>query len=669
MKVVPFIVALAATLPLFAQQPAKFGKVSADELKAGNYIIDTGANAVVLFDVGSTQIKGNKKGWFSLEFKRHRRVHILNKNGYDHASVNVFLFTNGEEEEKLEEVRAVSYNLEGGKVVETKLDKSSIFKEKISKKHTLQKFTLPNVKAGTIIEYEYKIASDFLFNLQPWNFQGDIPVLWSEYKVGIPQFLNYILIGQGSEPFYARDQVDKMGDFWIEEQVETGAYNNKQTEKYNINCGVTQFRWAMKDVPALTEEAGITTLDNYNSRLEFQLSAYKAPITPERTIMNTWPELMADVLKYNFDGELESDKIGWASEAVATILQTRGSNLENAKKIFAYVRDNFVCTGYGHIYIYQPLKDVFKKKAGNNAEINALLTALLRQSGIFTQPVMLSTRDNGYIYPKYPIMGRFNHVITRAVIDDKEVLLDASDPVSGFGILDARCYNGQAKIVDANATTLLLNPDDFTDSKTVKAEIKADASGKLVAKVEESLGEQGSIAVRRMIKTKGEDQYKKAMRSGFGEASVTELNIANAKDPGMPVRLSYALAFANNGENIIYINPMMSTEKMSSNPFVSAKRRFPVEMPNKITDSYQLTFSVPPGYVVDELPKSIQIKLNAAEDVVYEYNIAQTGDVIKLTCNFKMGRARFEAPEYNDLRAFYDKIVAKQNEQIVLKKK
>ena len=124
-------------------------------------------------DIGSTEIIGNTKGSFSLLFNNYRRAHILNKNGYNIGDVQISLYTNGESEEELENLKAVTYNLENGKVVQTKLEiKSAVFKDKVSKNLVVKKFTFPNIKAGSIIEYEYKIKSDFIFNLQPWDFQG-----------------------------------------------------------------------------------------------------------------------------------------------------------------------------------------------------------------------------------------------------------------------------------------------------------------------------------------------------------------------------------------------------------------------------------------------------------------------------------------------------------------
>src|SRR5215510_5827675 len=98
----------------FAQEksPCKFGKVSSEDLQKKIYSIDSNANAVVISDVGSSEIIGNDRFGFSLVFKKYTRVHILNKNGYDAANVEVTLYKDGSVEEELDNVKAVTYNFE-----------------------------------------------------------------------------------------------------------------------------------------------------------------------------------------------------------------------------------------------------------------------------------------------------------------------------------------------------------------------------------------------------------------------------------------------------------------------------------------------------------------------------------------------------------------------------
>jgi len=151
---------LVPVIGIFGQEKSrvKFGKIAPEDFQKKTYEIDSSANAVIIADIGSTQILGNQKGGCSLEFTAFRRAHILSKNGYDIADVEIMLYTNGDAEEVLHSLKASTYNLENGEVVETKLNvKDAVFKDKLDKYHLTRKFTLPNIKEGSIIEYEYKL--------------------------------------------------------------------------------------------------------------------------------------------------------------------------------------------------------------------------------------------------------------------------------------------------------------------------------------------------------------------------------------------------------------------------------------------------------------------------------------------------------------------------------
>src|SRR5688572_28576502 len=94
---------------------SKFRKIKPEDYQPKIYSIDSNASAVVLYDKGSTAIEGNSKGWFSALFTRHKLIRILSKPGYKEADIEISLFTKGENEEKLDDLKAVTYNLENGK--------------------------------------------------------------------------------------------------------------------------------------------------------------------------------------------------------------------------------------------------------------------------------------------------------------------------------------------------------------------------------------------------------------------------------------------------------------------------------------------------------------------------------------------------------------------------
>jgi hypothetical protein len=113
----------------------------------------------------------------------------------------------------------------------------------------------------------------------------------------------------------------------------------------------------------------------------------------------------------------------------------------------------------------------------------------------------------------------------------------------------------------------------------------------------------------------------------------------------------------------------MFGEGYKENPFKSAQRFYPVEMPYTLDETYLLQLQVPEGYVVDELPQQIMVKLNENDDGLFEYRLSESNGTISLRSRLRIKRSLFMPDEYNMLREFFDLVVKKHNEQIVFKKK
>jgi hypothetical protein len=119
--------------------------------------------------------------------------------------------------------------------------------------------------------------------------------------------------------------------------------------------------------------------------------------------------------------------------------------------------------------------------------------------------------------------------------------------------------------------------------------------------------------------------------------------------------------------NMIYINPFV-TSQLERNPFKLESREYPVDFGSAIEKTYMCKITVPENFSIDELPKSKVLALpgNAAK---YLFNVAQNGNVIVITSTMAINKNLFLQDEYPNLREFYTQVVAKQAEQIVLKKK
>lgn len=650
---------------VFAQDksPVKFGKVSADDLKKTQYSIDSNANAIVIADIGSTEIIGNSKGGFSLEFKHFKRAHILNKNAYDLGNVAISIYTDGDAEEELVNLKAITYNLENGKVVETKLENKGVFKDKINKNMVVKKFTFPNIKEGSIIEYQYTLKSDFVFNLQPWEFQGGYPRLWSEYNVSMPEFYYYVTLMQGYQSFYIRDQKNRTDNFNFSDTRTAGA-----TERSNFTAGVTDYRWVMKDVPALKEESFTSTLDNHIAKIQFQLAELRYPYTP-RNIMGTWTQVCEERLKdENFGYSLSRDN-PWLNDVMGAAVKGADDDLQKAKNIFAYVRDNMTCTSYSRTSIDQPLRNVLRSRNGSVAEINLLLIAMYRKAGLNADPVMLSTRSHGYAYPMYPLLDRFNYIIAQTTIDGRTYYLDASDPRLGFGRMHYRCYNGHARVINHDATPLEFTPDSLFERKVTSIFIINDNKGNLSGSMQQAPGFFESYSLRNRVKEKGKDQLIGDIKKAFNaDAEISNFYIDSLDKYDDPISIKYNFEIKQEKEDIIYLNPMFG-EGYKENPFKSEERFYPVEMPYTMDETYLLQLEVPQGYAVDELPRQIVVKLNENDDGAFEYRISESNGTISLRSRLRIKRSTFQPEEYEMLREFFNLVVKKHSEQIVFKKK
>jgi Domain of Unknown Function with PDB structure (DUF3857)/Transglutaminase-like superfamily len=677
-KRLPFIILCLFSLQgsLYAQDKAKgrFGKIApADFTLPNSPIIDSNANAVILTDAGSTSFVGNQQGWFSYVFKKHIRIKIINKKAFDLATVKIRLYSRDEETEKVDNLSASTYNLENGNVTETKLNKNEVFDDKRDKHHAEKRFTLPAVKEGSIIEYAYTIISDFYINIPTWEFQSeDYPCLWSDYEVIIPQLLYYVTLRQGIHDYYIDKGEEGHESYRL---IQKDASNNLvSTDKdLNVSASTVKHHWVMKDIPAFHVENYISGPANYIDQIEFQLSkTYSGEGGKEgHDYMNTWAKATEQLLATDdFGKPLADDDTYYLDKMLTEITGGISGQLDQAKAIYYYVSNHFTCTNHYDPHITTTLKDVLQKRSGTVGDLNLLLIVLLRKDAILADPVLLSTRENGFNIPSYPVLERLNYVVARVKIDDQVYYLDAAHRLLGFGQLAGNCYNGHARIISArDSGSVYFSADSLNDKKTTMVLIVNNEKGGIEGSFQSTLNYPGSYDLREKISETGEKGYFKGIQTSYGEdLQISNTGIDSLDKPEMPVKVYYDFKLNQApGSDIFYFNPLFG-EAYRTNPFTVLDRRYPVEMPFALDHTYIFNMEVPNGYTVDELPKSARVALNGQEGL-FEYLVSSDGAVIQLRTRLKLSKANFSPEDYASLRDFFAYIVKKEGEQIVLKKK
>src|SRR5688572_16472725 len=168
-----------------------FGKVEVADLQMKTCEMDKDADAMYLLEAGTVEFQKGSKNVFALKKEIRRRIKIFNEKGFRYADVKIPYYSD-DSYEKFLDLDAVIYNVDAtGKVVTTRVDKKSIFKQKLDSKRSAYTFTFPEVKAGSILEYRYSILRDAFINIDPWVFQDHIPTKLSVFRITLPGMFRY----------------------------------------------------------------------------------------------------------------------------------------------------------------------------------------------------------------------------------------------------------------------------------------------------------------------------------------------------------------------------------------------------------------------------------------------------------------------------------------------
>jgi Domain of Unknown Function with PDB structure (DUF3857)/Transglutaminase-like superfamily len=625
------------------KSPVKFGEIPMEDMSMKFYAKDSTASAVILLDYGKAYVNNLYHSY--LIYERHVRIKILNKNGFKWGDVAILLY-GSYTGEKVNDLKAITYNLEGGSIVQTKLSKEGVFKEKFNRSFDWQKFTFPNVREGSILEYSYTIESPYFANFPNWKFQYTIPVRHSEFWAMIPDFFIMERYMQGY--LVPTDYT-----------VETRA---------SINFSEEANKWLMIDVPAFREEPYMTSEDDYVSKINFALAYVHFPNQSKREVMGSWQKLNTGLIENESFGVLIDGSV-YLKKQVEEIVGVETDPKKKAEKIYKYVQETLEWDQQKDFLAERP-KETFEKKKGSSADINIALASMLEKAGLEVDMVLISTRDHGFVREQYPMTRQFNYTVCIVRIDGKPFFLDATEKYLPFGALPERCLNGKGLIISKKSHGWIKLETEIKDRSITQGDLKLNPNGELVGTVTFSHFGFDAVKVRKGYKQNGEADY---VRKGIGNNSnwqISKSTFENFEDLGKPMKEIHELAIqdhSSSSRDIMYINPFV-VGQTQNNPFKVEDRLYPVDYGSFKEFIYMCKIKLPEEYVVVELPKSkiFVMPENAAR---YTYNVYQVGDIISIMSNFQINRAIFIQSEYLYLREFYNQVIAKEAEQIVLKRK
>ncbi|MCK0156054.1 DUF3857 domain-containing protein [Cellulophaga sp. F20128] len=643
-------------------QEFDYGKVSKLELEEKTHPIDSSASAAFLFKQRTTFFQFSDSEGFQVVTEIYERIKIYDKEGFDYATKQVNLYrANQGNKEKFTGLKAASYNLVKGKIEESKLKKDGIFETELSDYYDQTKFTMPNVKEGTVVEYKYRITSPFIYNVDEYVMQENVPINKIEASFSAPEFYNFKINVKG---YLSVSPVKTTNRKTI---ISSGADRSGNVTSFNANKleYIDHIHtYTLANVPAMREEPYVNNIDNYRSTVKYELSYVKYPNSIPKYYSTTWEDVVKSIYDNPRFGE-ELNKNGYYEDDIDVLIEGVTDPANKLALLFNYVKSRVKWNGYYGYNTNLGVRKAYKEQTGNIADVNLMLTSMLRYAGLDANPILVSTRGNGVAI--FPTREGYNYVIAGINIGNSLVLLDASDTNSLPNVLPVRALNWRGRMIKKGEESLEVNlyPNALSsETKNVLANLQEDAS--LTGMIRNVKTLHDAKLYRDVFNGADEDNFIEKLENKY-EMEIEDFKVDNAKELEMPITETFKFVKENQADIIgdkIYFSPLFFL-RTAENPFKMEKREFPIDFGYPSENTYRVMVNLPEGYKVASLPeaKSMSLPENLGS---FMFTITENGKQVQLLVRTTMNNALITPVYYDVLKEYFKQLIEKENEKVVL---
>ncbi|HJZ39169.1 MAG TPA: DUF3857 domain-containing protein [Bacteroidales bacterium] len=633
-----------STIGAFPQSsPITLGEVSRDELETTPYPQEKGAEAVVLCDYATAKMVYSDG--FKIEFTRHVRIKIFKSSGYDLANIQI-PYTRYD---KLLILKAFTHNLEDNQPVKVAVVKKQFYLEKASSYRNVTRFSFPNVREGSVIEYMYTIRQDEIRGYYSLRFQRTVPVRHVEYRASIPEFFIYT--------------INLNHNNMVREQhaIEKGYYNTKPTP-FDI------YHWSGTNLPPFEPEPMMPESDEYMAGVDFSLTRVNFTMGTSYDVSPPYSKLSEELLDHSEIGHQADNSIVFSGKVndIIRLCETPG---EKMRAVYDHVQQHMKWNGYEQLIPEVSLAKAYRTGTGNNAEINLMLVNMLRKAGIAADPVVLSTRDNGRINTVVAMADNLNYLICCATIEGKDYLLDATDKFRPAGMLPFKCLNVEGWVLNKShgRWVKLLN-----DEKRATQEyyvLTLTENGDLTGHASVTFSGYDGVNLRRLIHNEGETGFRQEEIAAAGNVVISNLKFGALDSLESALRITFDVTFRHSLQYVnrmVFFKPLISLFGDYVNPWVKDERNFPVDRGCPTAENFICRIHLPDNYQVGESPKTIRISM-PGNDARFLFGAESVGNMLIIRGELNINKTRFETEEYPAFREFYTQVNKKTNEMVILK--
>ena len=527
-------------------------------------------------------------------------------------------------------------------------------------------FNLPSVEVGSILEYRYTIDyPEHAYSAPFWEIQKPYFVHQAKYSfTPFEAFLKNGIIYKSEEHLIDSNGIAADTLIWR---------SNLPPGAKLIADAIGRYKIEVTDIPPKPDEEFMPPIQGILYRVVFSYSN-------SEDLQNYWV-LETKLWSKQVDHFAEPSKP--IHEAVNNLLAPADSDLDKAKKLYKAVQelDNTDFSRKKEKSELKQLKlktakraeDTWAQKSGSSQDIALLYLAMLRAAGLTAYSARVVDREKGVFDPNFLNFDQLDDDIVILATAGQEILLDPGQKKCPFQTVSWR---------HSGASGVRQSPDSHDAITTPFQNYKSNTLTRIGdLTIDEHGAATGSF---RFIMT---GQQALHWRQTALENDLDEVNkqFDRALEPilpdGVEAHIDHFLSLDNPDANLMAVVNVKGTlgtatskrllipgtffENRARQPFINEEKRLePVDMHygEQVTD--QVTYHTSAGLTVEAAPQDTKVAWQDHAVLVTKTAVAP-GNV---TLGRTFGRAFtvVESKEYQDLRAFYQKVAAADQQQLVL---
>ena len=643
------LLAMTSTAQTTIEPNLKWGKPTQEELTMTEYAADKDADAVELFrqvDVYYHFINGD----FRVINEVKCRLKVLKPEGKRVADgvIAIRLSSSSSVPETVRGLKAVAYNMENDKMVKTKMESSMVHEEQIDKTEKLLKFSVPQVRVGTVVEYEYRLESDYYYELRDWYAQSDIPVVYTKYDVSIPEWFSFHIEESGMSRL---EKKDDCGSITIgNEPLPTKGY---------IFIG--------RNLPALKDDDYVWRAEDYGCKVTHELQGIYIPGAVHKSYTSTWADI-DEILNNDeeFGGRIKKNS-PLKEELIAAGIPQIANHQERVESVWKLLSQRVRWNG-DYAFWAKSGNKVLKEGTGTNADINFLFINMLHDAGINATPVVLRLRNRGRLPMTHASLKYLSTFVVGIDLNDSTTVYFDSSAEDGYlSVLPACLSVERARLVEKGKPGMWVNLQQNTTLSTERTFIKAtlDGDGKISGTLANALTGEAAAALRKKWRTAKDSIDVIHQMQENKEIEIANYQLQGRHDFSPNINESYSFTKqCSSTDDIIYLNPLVIAP-ISKNPFTDETRNLPVELPYRQRETVNVMLTLPDGWQIEETPKPIVLKFDG---ITARIMSSQNGNQLSVAYKLDIQRTFFTQQQYKDLKAFLERLVESCKSMITLKK-